>query len=105
MVGRVRELNQGRRPGMVEWLKAELVDSVATLFKAMLKTGDDGVSDALANIMISAYLLGRQRGIGFTQLDARVRAKLRVTQDETGTVPEGGRDLPGLLAHLEDRVR
>jgi len=60
-----RGIDVAKNLKIIEWLKAEMVDSVGALFKALLKTGNDAAADALAAIIIVAYLLGKRVGVSF----------------------------------------
>lgn len=90
---------------VIEWLKAEIVESVAALFKSLLKAGDEAVGDCLANIIISIYILGRRVGISFQQIDFRVESKLRLSINEAHEVEQWYGDLSALLGYLERRKR
>lgn len=88
---------------IIEWLKAELVESVAVLFKALLKSGDEMVSDCLATIIITTYLLGKRVGISFPHIDLKVESKLRMSINEAHEVEMWYGDLSALLEYLENR--
>ncbi|MGE5422697.1 MAG: MazG-like family protein [Ignavibacteriales bacterium] len=87
----------------IEWLKAELVESVSALFKALLKTGDDAVTDCLGTIIITTYILGRRLGISFQSIDFRVESKLRISINDAHEVEKWYGDLSVLLGYLENR--
>ncbi|MBC7075671.1 MAG: MazG-like family protein [Syntrophomonadaceae bacterium] len=105
MYGRGREIDIAKNLRVIEWLKAELVDSVGVLFKALLKTGNDIKVDALATIMIITYLLGRKVGINFQTLDMRVKNKLSTSINDSHEVEEWRGDLADLLNYLENKKR
>lgn len=90
---------------IVEWLKAELLDAVADLFKALLKTGNDAKKDALASIIIITYLLARRVGISFSNLDRTVKDKLNVSIKEAQEVEQWYKDLFDLSSYLENKKR
>jgi hypothetical protein len=60
-----------------------LIDAVAELFKSLLKSGSEAVCDALATIMILAYLLGQRTGVSFSSIDQRIRNKLHISLDDS----------------------
>lgn len=101
MVTKIRELDIAKNLRVIEWLKAELVESVAALFRSLLKAGDDAVSDALANIIITTYILGQRVGITFQHIDLKVQGKLRLSINEAHEVEKWYGDLSGLLRYLE----
>ncbi|UOF91726.1 MazG-like family protein [Fodinisporobacter ferrooxydans] len=71
-----RELDIGKNIKAIEWLKAELLDNTAGLFRAFLKGNEEILTDYLSNIVILAYTLGRRLGIGYKQLDQHMLDKL-----------------------------
>mgnify|MGYP001435681963 CR=1 FL=1 len=103
--GRSKELDVAKNLKMIDWLKAELVDSVAELFKALLKNGHEAVSDALASIMIICYLLGQRVGVSFLSVDAKMKEKLRISVDNSSDVDNWQKELSRLLAYLEKSKR
>lgn len=90
---------------VIEWLKAELVESVAILFKALLRTGDEAVSDCLATIIITTYILGKRVGVSFPHIDLKVESKLRFSINEAHEVEKWYGDLSALLGYLENRKK
>lgn len=90
---------------IVEWLKAELLDSVGALYKALLKTGNDMKGDALARIIIIAYLLGRRVGVPFEIIDMQIKNKLENSIYESEELGQWQGDLSDLLQYLEKRKR
>jgi len=103
--GKNKELDVAKNLKMVDWLKAELVDSVAELFKALLKNGNDAVADALASIIIICYLLGQRVGVSLLSLDAKIKEKLRITVDNSLDGSNWHKELLGLLIFLEQNKR
>ncbi len=99
--GKNRELDVAKNLKMVEWLKAELLDGVARLFKALLRSGSEPISDALASIIIICYLLARRVGINFLALDMKIKSKLQVSIDETPPEDEWSNNLNELKFYLE----
>ncbi|MGE5415404.1 MAG: MazG-like family protein [Acidobacteriota bacterium] len=90
---------------IIEWLKAEMVESVAILFKSLLRTGDEAVSDCLATIIITTYILGKRVGVSFPHIDLKVESKLRFSINEAHEVEKWYGDLSALLGYLENRKK
>jgi hypothetical protein len=90
---------------VVEWLKSDLLTSVANLYKAMLRGSEEKLLDALSGIIITCYILGRRLGLSYSRLDMRVEAKLRQGIDEDHEVEKWYKDLSHLLTHLTDKKR
>ncbi|MEN6462717.1 MAG: MazG-like family protein [Syntrophomonas sp.] len=102
---RKKDLDIAQNLKIVEWLKAELIESVADLFKSLLKTGSDATSDALATIIIVTYLLGRRVGISFQSIDIKLRDKLNISIREAPEADQWNSDLAELLNYLEKKKR
>ncbi|NLT19827.1 MAG: hypothetical protein GXY16_02380 [Syntrophomonadaceae bacterium] len=101
MAGRGREIDVAKNLKTIEWLKAELAASVGGLFKALLKTGNDAVADALAAIIIVAYILGRRVGVSFQLIDATITSKLSEKIKESHEVEQWYGDLSDLQKYLQ----
>jgi len=89
----------------IEWLKAELVESVAALLKSLLKAGDEAVSDCLATIIITTYILGKRVGVNFQYIDFKVESTLKLSINEAHEVEKWYGDLSALLAYLESKKK
>jgi len=59
----------------VEWLKADLINSTAALYKGMLRSKEDQWLEALANIIITCYVLSGRLGAGFFPARCKNRGK------------------------------
>ncbi|MEN6350208.1 MAG: MazG-like family protein [Syntrophomonas sp.] len=102
---RFKELDITKSLKTIEWLKAELVDSVAGLFKALLKTGNDMIDDAVANIIIITYLLGRRLGLPYQVIELQIRRKLEASISESQEVGQWYGDLSELLDYINKQKR
>lgn len=101
--------NQGvdiaRNIRVIEWLKTELVSTVAALFKAMIKNSEEAIEDALASIIVTVYVIARRLGVGFAQLDVRVESKVRNGIREKHEIEDWYGDLSTFLRYLGDKKR
>lgn len=100
MIGKNREIDVAKNLRVIEWLKADLVDSVGALFKSLLKKGDDMTGDALAAIIIICYLLGRRVGVNFVTLDTHIKSKLNTSIDNATEIEQWNNDLAELRNYL-----
>lgn len=100
-----RELDIARRLQTIEWLKAELVGGVSALFKSMLKNSEDSTVDALANIVVACYLLGRRLGVSFSHLDSKVESKVKANISPPHEIEEWYGDFSALDHYLRERVQ
>lgn len=88
---------------VVEWLKADLVDTVGAVMKSLMKAGTDATVDALANLIIIAYVLGRRVGISFQVIEMRIKHKLNSTISDTRENEQFYGDLIQLQKYLENK--
>lgn len=102
---RKKDLDIAQNLKIVEWLKSELIESVAALFKSLLKTGSDATIDALATIILVTYLLGSRVGISFQSIDNKLRDKLNISIRESTEVNEWNTGLTELLNYWEKKKR
>jgi len=88
---------------IIEWLKSELLSSVASLFDLLikgLKGSQEAIIDTLANIILVTYVLGKRLGIDYNTLDVRVEDKIRLGILEEHKVESWFGDLSGLKKHI-----
>ncbi len=105
MASRSREIDVAKNLKIIEWLKAELVESVGALFKSLLKSGNDAAADALAAIILVAYLLARRVGISYATVDTKLRAKLTKSIQDGHEVEQWYGDLSELMNYLDSKKR
>lgn len=99
---RVKDPGSANELRLMEWMKADLVESVAALLKALVKNDQEDISDAVATVLISTYLLGQRAGVSYESMESMVKWKLANSLD----LQEDGRtDLMGLLKYLEQQKR
>ena len=65
-----------RKLRLIEWLKAELVTNVGQVYQAIAKNSEQAISDALAAVVVSCYVLGKRMGMDFAALDQAVSHKV-----------------------------
>lgn len=90
---------------VIEWLKVELVASIGTLLKAILKGSEELLLDSLANTVIVVYILGKRLGLNFAQLDIKIESKLKNNIDENHEVEKWYGDLSALLRYWGSKKR
>ncbi|MEA4925104.1 MAG: MazG-like family protein [Syntrophomonadaceae bacterium] len=88
---------------IVEWLKADLVETVGTLMKSLLKAGNDATIDALANLVIIAYILGHRLGISFQVIEMRIKLKLNNSINDAHETEQWYEDLTHLQKYMEGK--
>jgi len=90
---------------MTESLKAELVEAVGTLFKALLKADSANTGDALASIIMISYILGRKLGLDFNTIDLLARKKLQTGMIDSDEKDQWYEDMNHLMLYLGSRKR
>lgn len=90
---------------VIEWLKAEMVGSVASLLKSMVNGGEEVIADCLAGIIMTSYILGKRVGIAHTKIDQRLKEKVAAGIKDGHEIEEWYGDLSSLLRYLEGRKR
>ncbi len=87
----------------IEWLKCELLSSVAKLFQ-LLNEGDEdskeNIIDIISNIILISYLLGEKLGISYKNMDTNIQKKLRISLAEESGSEEWVGNLSELLSHF-----
>lgn len=86
---------------VIDWLKAELAESVGLLFKSLLKTGSQATADALSTIIIICYVLGRRVGIHYQSIDMHIMHKINSTVNEASEIEQMYGDLTELKKYFD----
>lgn len=98
-----RDLDIARNVRAIEWLRTEIVAHVANLFKAMWQNRDEFILDALAGLVMAAYLLGKRVGIKYSRLENKVFLKLKASIIEDHEIEKWYGDMTSLLHYWQDR--
>ena len=88
---------------IIEWLKSELLTTIASLFELLIKgakTGQEALVDVLANIILVTYILGKRLGISFSSIDMKIEDKIRLGILEEHRVEEWYGDLSNLRQYF-----
>lgn len=95
------DIDIARNIKTIEWLKTELLSSVADLFRGMREAQEDVVLDRLANVTMTAYALGRRLGVEYDRMDEMVRQKARAAVERAQEFEEWYGDFSALGRHFE----
>mgnify|MGYP006324404775 CR=1 FL=1 len=93
-----------RNVKIMEWMKTELLMSLGDLFNLILKGVkplDEALQDTLANIIMITYLLAKRLGISFTEIDYKVKEKIKLGINEGHSVERWYGDLSELKKHMD----
>jgi hypothetical protein len=98
-----RDFDVATRARMIEWLKTEVVDQLSRLFKAMWDGSTSRVTDSLASLIASSYILGRRLGIPYRGIDQAIADKLAKLKQEGHQLEDHYQDLTELSEHIRKR--
>lgn len=91
---------------IIEWMKNELILSVGDVFDLIfkgVKPLDEALQDTLANIIMITYLLAKRLGISFSEIDYKIKEKIRIGIDQNHSVESWYGDFSNLKKHMENR--
>ena len=91
---------------IIEWMKKELILSVGDVFDLIfkgVKPLDEALQDTLANIIMITYLLAKRSGISFSEIDYKIKEKIRIGIDQNHSVESWYGDFSNLKKHMENR--
>lgn len=89
---------------MTESLKAELIDAIGCLFKALVRADHAETSTALANIIMITYILGDKLGIDCNTIDLLAKNQLQNSMEESDEKDQWYEDMKRLMQYLEARM-
>ncbi|HPF20996.1 MAG TPA: MazG-like family protein [Syntrophomonas sp.] len=101
MRSKIKAMNGESNLRIIEWLKAELIESTSVLFKSLLRSGGEATADALSTIVIICYVLGRRVGINYQSIDMNIMHKINTTVNEASEIEQMYGDLTELKKYLD----
>lgn len=96
-------MDLAKRAKIIEWLKTEVIDYTARLFKSLWEGSTTKVVDSLASLIVSSYILGRRVGISYRELDDSILDKLKRSKQEGHQLEDWYQDISALDEHLRKR--
>ncbi len=87
----------------VDWLKAEILGSVAQIQKSLAATDGGLRSTDVANAIIGCYLLAKHLGIGYAAVDAQIDANIRENIQNGHEIEQWYGDFSSLAVHRKGR--
>lgn len=90
---------------VIDWLKAELVSSVAALLRAMVKGSETLILECITGIIITTYVLAARVGIPFSRIDLNVKARLQDSAMKDHEVEKWFGDITNLRYYMEENRR
>jgi len=97
----VNEINIAKNIRALERLKAEMLESLAALFKSLIKNGTEGIVDNIARLIVCCFLLAKRLGFSFGQIEQQVYYKVKVMVNEGSPLEDWHSDITLLKEYLE----
>lgn len=98
-----RDIDLAKRAKIIEWLKTELIDQMAHLFKGIWEGSHHKMVDGLASLVACCYILGRRMGISLQSLDTAVLEKMKEHREVGHQLEEWYGDISAVEDHLRKR--
>ncbi|HHV95862.1 MAG TPA: hypothetical protein GXX37_05230 [Clostridiaceae bacterium] len=99
-----KDIDITRNIKIIEKLKSELLTDVANLFRVLVngvkEELHDAIADALSNIILICYLLGRRLGVSYNSIELKIDSKIRLGLVENDDIEKYYGDLSELAKHL-----
>ncbi len=87
----------------IEWLKSEILTSVANLYE-LLARGEDNIKedieDITSNIILLSYLLGKRLGLNYEDINSNLIDKIKLNLIEDHKIEKWYGDLSELLEFI-----
>ena len=99
------DFNIAKNVRIIEWLKAEIVSGIGSLFKAMVKNSEDAIIDSLASIIMGCYFLSKRLGFSFAKLDSKIEQRLQTPQMQEHEIEAWYGDVTNLLHYFKEKNR
>ncbi len=103
MLENKKQVNIIRGLRTLEWLKNQLLKSVAAVFVSLTEGCIESAVNALADIMIGCYLLARRLNVSFIQLELALEEKVRYSREQGHELERNHGDISDLLHYLRSR--
>lgn len=88
---------------VVDWLKTEILDQIASLFRGLHMANQQMIIDSLSSLLVTVYVLARRMGIPYRELDQAVTQKLREHMKEGHQLEEWYGDLSSMEQYINKR--
>ncbi|WP_054951119.1 MazG-like family protein [Numidum massiliense] len=88
---------------VLEWLKCEILDHVAAVYRHVMHGKLHGALDALASLIVAVIMMARRLGFSFRELENAVTKKLREHVRQGHQMEEWYGDLSALEEYMNKR--
>ncbi len=103
----IRDMDIIKNIRTVEWLKSELLTSVAYLYEVLIRDEDDNkreISDIIANIILLSQLMSKRVGLNYEDVIHSLQQKIKINIQEGHKIEKWYGDLSELLNLLKLHV-
>lgn len=90
----------------IEWLKSEMLTSIANLYELLAKGEDDikkDLEDLISNIVLLSYLLSKRLGLEYEDVNSALKNKIKLNLIEDHQIEKWYGDLSELLELLTSK--
>jgi hypothetical protein len=87
----------------IEWLKSEILISIASLYELLAKGEDnikEDIEDLTSNIILLSYLLGKRLGLNYKDINSSLQDKIKLNLIEGHKIERWYGDLSELLEFI-----
>jgi hypothetical protein len=87
----------------IDWLEAEILGSIASLYRSLARADEDPRVADLANAIIGCYLLAKRLGISYAELDEQINGNIRENIESGHEIERWYGDFSALANHRKGR--
>lgn len=90
----------------VEWLKAQLLNSVANLYTNLAngeKNTRENLEDSISNVLLESLLLGKRLGLSYENIEKALEENIKINLIQEHKIESWYGDLSGLLEYLKQQ--
>lgn len=97
------EIHIARNIKVVDWIKTQMLESLALLYKGLQQADDQMVLEGLAEGLVWHYLLSRRLGIPFHELETQIIERLHMYKNQGHHLEEWFQDFSILEEYMAKR--
>ncbi|WP_199616931.1 MazG-like family protein [Paenibacillus alkalitolerans] len=98
-----KEMDVAKKAKVIDWLKTEMLDQIAHLFRGLWEGKQEKIADSLASLVVSCYVLARRIGLSYRDLDQAIADKIRAHAEEEHQLEQWYGDMSALERHMDGR--
>lgn len=98
-----REVDVAKKAKVIDWLKTEMTDQIAHLFRGLWEGKQEKITDSLASLVVSCYVLGRRLGLSYRELDEKIAEKVKSHANDEHQLEKWYGDMSALDRHMDGR--